>query len=203
MEDAERDTERLLARARTGDAQALTQLLKQHEQRLLTSIRAELRQRLRQRLESQDVLQQVYLDALHNLAQFVERGPDSFFAWLRRIALNRICDLDRRHFQSAKRGAEKRVADLHTELGMSQLFHDLAASRASPSAAADAGNRERVLRDALAQLSPDQRQAIELRYLQQLSVADAAAKMERSENAVRSLCVRGLIRLREFLGESI
>jgi DNA-directed RNA polymerase specialized sigma24 family protein len=52
-------------------------------------------------------------------------------------------------------------------------------------------------------LSDDQRQVIELRYLSQLNVAETAAKMDRSERAVRSLCVRALIRLRELLDDAI
>jgi RNA polymerase sigma-70 factor (ECF subfamily) len=193
----------LLARARAGDADAFARLLAKYEQRLLGSIRAELGERLRERLESQDVLQQVYLDALHNLAQFTERGPDSFFAWLRSIALHRICDLDRRYFQSRKRGGEKRLADLYSEPPMSRLLNTLSPSGASPSAAADVAQREHLLRAALERLSSDQRQVIELRYLQQLNVGETAAKMERSENAVRSLCVRALIRLRELLADAI
>ena len=57
------------------------------------------------------------------------------------------------------------------------------------------------LSQALEQLGADQQQAIRLRYLSQLSVAETAERMDRSEKAIRSLCVRALIRLREFLGE--
>jgi RNA polymerase sigma-70 factor (ECF subfamily) len=90
----------LIEQARQGDEAALNELLKRHSQRLLESIRGELGERLRQRLESQDVMQQVYLDALDSIDRFVDRGHDSFFAWLKRIALNRICDADRRRFQA-------------------------------------------------------------------------------------------------------
>ena len=193
----------LVARARQGDREALSQLLRYYEQRLLSAVRAELGERLRERLESQDVLQQVYLDALGCIDQFVDRGADSFFAWLHRIALNRICDIDRCYFQTAKRGGERRGADLHQEDAMSRLFSSLTASRASPSTAADSTSRQRLLRQALDSLREDQRQAIELRYLQQLNVTQTAAKMGRSEGAVRSLCVRGLVRLRELLGDAV
>ncbi|MEW6250604.1 MAG: RNA polymerase sigma factor [Planctomycetota bacterium] len=197
------DLTTLIARARRHDESALTELLNNHAQRLLDSIRAELGERLRQRLESQDVLQQVYLDALHSIDRFVDRGQDSFFAWLRQIALNRICDADRRAFQTVKRGAEIRAADLGQSRALGALFEAVAASCGSPSGVADLAEREGLLRNALEQLSPDQRRAIELRYLHQLSVAEAAVKMDRTEPAVRSLCVRALIRLRELLGDAI
>ena len=68
---------------------------------------------------------------------------------------------------------------------------------------ANHADRTRLLRNALAKLSGDQREVIELRYMKQLNVADTAAKMDRSERAVRSLCVRALIHLRELLGDAI
>jgi RNA polymerase sigma-70 factor (ECF subfamily) len=195
--------EDLIARARQRDEAALTELLQAHAERLLESVRTELGDRLRRRLESQDIMQQVYLDALNSIDQFVDRGHDSFFAWLRRIALNRICDVDRKAFQTVKRGGELRVADLGRDASLAPLLEALAASGTSPSMAADRTDRQRLLRGALEQLSEDQREVIQLRYLRQLSVAETAAKMDRSERAVRSLCVRALIRLRELLGDAV
>ncbi|MBU0639233.1 MAG: sigma-70 family RNA polymerase sigma factor [Planctomycetes bacterium] len=193
----------LIGRARQRDESALTELLNVHTQRLLESIRAELGNRLRQRLESQDVMQQVYLDALSNIDQFVDQGHDSFFRWLRKIAVHRICDVDRQVFKTIKRGGEVRAGDLGGDASMIQLLDRLAGSVTSPSGAVDLGDRIGLLRQALDQLGEDQREVIHLRYLNQLSVAETAAKMDRSERAIRSLCVRALIRLRELLGHAI
>ena len=193
----------LITRARERDEAALAELLEANTARLLASIRAELGDRLRQRLESQDIMQQVYLDALNNIEQFVDRGQDSFFAWLRRIAVNRICDVDRKAFRTLKRGGEVREADLGLEASMAPLLDAIAGSGTTPSVLANQGERVRLLRDALAQLSEDQREVIQLRYLNQLNVAETAAKMDRTERAVRSLCVRALIRLRELIGDAI
>ena len=193
----------LLTRARGRDEAALAELLDAHAHRLLASIRSELGDRLRQRLESQDVMQQVYVDALRNIDQFVDRGQDSFFAWLRRIALNRICDADRKAFQTIKRGGEMRASDLAVDESLHPLFEALAGTVSTPSRVAGRTEQARLLWRALAGLSDDQRQVIELRYLTQLNVAETAAKMDRSERAVRSLCVRALIRLRELLDDAI
>lgn len=172
MERVEPDVlNELIARARQRDEAALTELVRAHTQRLLDSIRSELGDRLRQRLESQDVMQQVFLDALNSIDQFVDRGPDSFFAWLRRIALNRICDADRKAFRTQRRGAEVRAADLQADESLAPLCDALAGSLTSPSRAAARGERPHLLYQALEQLSPDQREVIQLRYLRQLSVA--------------------------------
>lgn len=193
----------LIERARNRDEEALNKLLNAHAQRLLDSIRAELGDRMRQRLESQDIIQQVYVDVLNNIEHFVQRGPDSFFAWLKRIAMNRICDVDRKAFKTVKRGGEARAADLGGDRSMMGLFDALAGSITSPSMAANQADRAKLLRTALEKLKDDQREVIELRYMKQLNVADTAAKMDRSERAVRSLCVRALIHLRELLGDAI
>jgi len=194
---------RLIERAQAGDEEAMDELVRHYSARLLESVRSELGDRLRQRLESQDVMQQVYLDALRSIEQFAEQGRDSFFAWLRRIAVNRICDFDRRAFQTAKRGAEVRAGDLGRDESMARLLGDLSGSVTSPSMAADFRDRVRLLEEALGRLPDAQRAAIQHRYMNHLSVGETASKMGRSERAVRSLCVRALIRLREILGDAI
>lgn len=193
----------LIDRARGRDEAAMEQLLSAHTQRLLESVRAELGERLRRRLESQDVMQQVYLDALRDIERFENRGDDAFFQWLRRIAINRICDADRRGFQAAKRRGEVRASDLGPDASMAGLIESIREPGARPSLGAGLGEEVALLERAMGQLSEEHRQVIELRYLRQLHVAETAARMERSERAVRSLCVRALIRLRELLGDAI
>ncbi len=195
--------QRLIERARKRDESALSELFRINTQRLLESIRADLGDRLRQRLESRDVMQQVYLDALNNIIHFEGRGRNSFFAWLRRIAVNRICDVDRKEFKTVKRGGEVRTADLGHEASALRLLDQLAGTVTSPSMAADMRERVRTLQDGLDRLSEDHREVIRLRYIKQLNVAETAAKMDRSERAIRSLCARALIRLRELLGDAI
>ena len=202
--------EDLLERAQQHDEKAMAELLEAYSQRLLESVRHELGDRLRQRLESQDVMQQVYLDALRSIKMFENRGGDSFYHWLKRIAVNRICDVDRGMFKTQKRGGEVRTADLPAveslgakDASMMNLLDAVAGSVTSPSLAAGTAEQVNRLQQAIDKLSPDHREVITLRYLRQLNVAETAAKMDRSERAVRSLCVRALIHLRELLGDAV
>ena len=191
----------LIQRAKERDAAAMSELLTSHAQRLLESVRAELGDRLRTRLESQDVMQQVYLDALNNINHFVDQGHDSFFRWLKRIALNRICDTDRKAFKTVKRAGELRVGDVApVDDSVLNLLDHLPVSMSGPVTQADRADRVRLLQEAIGRLSEDHRKVLELRYLNQLSVEETAAKMERTERAIRSLSVRALIELRELLG---
>jgi RNA polymerase sigma-70 factor (subfamily 1) len=201
--DPPEDDSALIEAARGGDEGALGELVRLHADRLLESIRAELGGHLRRRLESQDVIQEVHLDALRSIAQFAGAGHESFFAWLRQIAIHRIIDLDRQAFRTVKRGPEKRAADLGRDESMARLLGDLSGSVTTPSMAAIGRDRVRLLDEALGRLGEAQRQAIELRYLERLNVTETAAKMGRTEKAVRALCVRALIQLREILGDAI
>jgi RNA polymerase sigma-70 factor (ECF subfamily) len=194
----------LIRRAQQRDAEAMSELLTTHAQRLLESVRAELGDRLRMRLESQDVMQQVYLDALNNIDRFVDQGHDSFFRWLKRIALNRICDTDRKAFKTTKRAGELRVGDVRAmDDSVLNLLDHLPVSMSGPVTMADRSDRVRLLQEAIGQLSEDHRQVLEYRYLKQLTVEETAAQMERTERAIRSLSVRALIRLRELLGNAL
>jgi RNA polymerase sigma-70 factor, ECF subfamily len=64
--------------------------------------------------------------------------------------------------------------------------------------------QEQVLRlaDALTQLPPEQRQAVELHHLQGCPLAEVARHMDRSKGAVAALLFRGLKKLRAILTEA-
>ena len=77
----------------------------------------------------------------------------------------------------------------------------LVAGHSSPEE--QASRQEQMLRlaGALARLSEDQRQAVELRHLRGCSVAEVAGQMDRSKEAVAKLLLRGVARLRELLDD--
>jgi RNA polymerase sigma-70 factor (ECF subfamily) len=64
--------------------------------------------------------------------------------------------------------------------------------------------QEQVLRlaDALTQLLPDQRQAVELHHLQGCPLEEVAQHMNRTKGAVTAVLFRGLKKLRELLAEA-
>ena len=77
----------------------------------------------------------------------------------------------------------------------------LAAGGSSPSLRVVRQEQVLHLAEALARLPEDQRQAVTLKHLQGLSVAEVAQQIGRSEAAVAGLLRRGLKRLRELLAE--
>jgi RNA polymerase sigma-70 factor (ECF subfamily) len=75
----------------------------------------------------------------------------------------------------------------------------LAADDSSPSQRVLWEERMLELAEALARLPEDQRTALELRYLEGLSVAEICGRMGRGTSSVANLLYRGLKALRERL----
>ncbi len=59
-----------------------------------------------------------------------------------------------------------------------------------------------VIADALAQLTPDQRQAIQLSRIDGLKIREIAERMEKTPDAVQQLIARGLRSLRRHFGDT-
>ena len=109
------------------------------------------------------------------------RGP-SFRAWLFGIAHHVVADVYR---------------TTHGDLSL-DAAHDLDDPAASPEDAAIASESTRALVAALAQLTPDQRQIIELR-LAGLTGAEIGAALGRSQGAIAVAQHRAMRRLRQLL----
>jgi RNA polymerase sigma-70 factor (ECF subfamily) len=73
--------------------------------------------------------------------------------------------------------------------------------RAIPGALLEAVTDAVIVRGALLDLPRDQREALTLRYLGDLSYEEIAAQLGKSNDAVRQICHRGLVALRRALGD--
>lgn len=139
---------------------------------------------LRRRLDGsdeavEDLTEDVFVKVFQKLDRYEERGLP-FSAWLYRIAHNQLVD----HLRVQPRYASTSVEDI---TGLAEHGAGTAFGRVLDRAALD---------PALAQLTAEQRQAVQLRFLDGLSVADTAHLMQRSEDAVKKLQARALANLR-------
>ena len=85
------DHDRLLQRAATGDAQAWGALLTEHEARLCRMVAFRLDPRLRGRVDAADVVQEAYVGAAAQRADYFGQ-PQALplFLWLRGIVANKV-----------------------------------------------------------------------------------------------------------------
>lgn len=126
-----------------------------------------------------DVLSEVFLQVARSLPRF--RGDDDALrGWIFTIARNRAID-DRRRRKRRPAGSDEPVPDV-----------------AAPAAAPPV---DPELVGALAELTPDQREVIVLRFVADLSVEEVASITKRSEGAVKSMQHRALHQLARILGK--
>jgi RNA polymerase sigma-70 factor (ECF subfamily) len=191
--------EGLLARARSGDQEALGQLLQLYRNYLRLQARTLIDSTLQRRLAPSDLVQETFLEAHRDFGQFAGSTEAELVAWLRQVLVRNLADQVKRH-QSRKRDV-RRAESLEAMLERSsrRVEEALRAGISSPSAQARRREQAVLLADALAALPPDYREVIVLRHLEHLKFDEVAARMGRSSGAVRMLWARALERLNRLL----
>jgi RNA polymerase sigma-70 factor, ECF subfamily len=134
--------------------------------------------RARDREDAEDITADVFHQALAYLPRFRWRGVP-FAAWLLKIAANAINDNSRR------------------------IKRDRVAALAEP---AQTDRKELVDRARLSRLvdalAPNQRRVIVMRFAEQQSIREIAARLGRTEGAVKQLQLRALKRLRAAMDKA-
>jgi len=114
-----------------------------------------------------------------------------------------VIDVYRWHVRTGKRTIrrEERALPPLPDESVAELAQRLCAHGSSPSARLQRREAGERVRAALARLSERDREVLELRHLEQLSIREIAGVLGISEGAVKVRHVRALERLRERLGE--
>ncbi len=189
------DTDRLLAAAAAGDPVARDHLLDHHRDRLRRTVARRLDPRLAARVDPSDVVQEALADADRKLSAYLRDRPLPFYPWLRRLALERLVRLHRRHVRAGKRSVTREAPADH--IGV--LPHPRAPAGDGPaSAVVRAELRDRV-RAALDRLPVADRTVLVLRHFEHHSVRVTAARLGVSEGAVKVRHLRALRRLSDLL----
>src|SRR5690348_10889360 len=144
----EPDDHALLRAHLRGDPDAFAQIFRRHRDRLwAVALRTTGNPE-----EAADALQEAMISAYTRAGDF--RGDAAVTTWLHRIVVNACLDQLRR---ARVRRAEALPDDLESSLRHDPLIHD---TSADPPLQAEAGERRRILLDALAQLSVEHREAL-------------------------------------------
>lgn len=180
-------------------AQADANGFNQFRHSLLLLARTQLGPQLRRKIDESDLVQQTLLEAHQHAGQCLARTSAERFAWLRRILNNNVLDAVR-CYTTGKRAISREV-DWEQQIRDSAMRVEswLADRQSSPSRLAERSEQLSELADALAQLSPSQREAIEAHHLRGAALAEVALQMDRSEAAVAGLLHRGLRQLRQVM----
>jgi RNA polymerase sigma-70 factor (ECF subfamily) len=149
-------------------------------------------------MDSSDLVQETLLRAHQHREQFHGSSEGERIRWLQRI-LQRVAR-DRFAEESAQKRDFRREGSLDDLLAKSsaRLEEILASQAAAPGE--DLEEQEILVRlfQAIGSLPDDQQDAVVLRYLLELPVAEIAERLGRSERAVAGLLFRGLSALRDW-----
>jgi RNA polymerase sigma-70 factor (ECF subfamily) len=168
-----------IARAATaGDVEAVGRLYDE----LVRPIYRYVAVRVRRREDAEDLTQLVFERIVSALPRYRHNGKP-FSAWAFRIARNAVIDHKRRTRQTEPLGM---IAESGDGSGL-----DAITLRAE---------ELRELQAAISRLTPDQREALILRYAGGLSADEAAQVMGRQAGTVRGLTFRAIEALRRQLG---
>jgi RNA polymerase sigma-70 factor (ECF subfamily) len=145
--------------------------------------------KLGNREAAEDALSETFRVAFERLAQFEQHGASVYF-WLARIASNKAMDMHR-----AKRVTGRTIVNLEAQMGV--LFEAPQTPDALLAGHIQQSEFERRLTEALAAVNPRYREALELRFLKELSREECAAQMEVKVGTFDVLLLRATKALRK------
>jgi RNA polymerase sigma-70 factor, ECF subfamily len=168
-------------------------------------VRRRMGAELRARESASDIVQSTCRELLRSASSFEERGEASFQRWLQSAAEHKLANRAR-HWHAERRAGEPEA------LGAHQGAHQgengaVSGTELEPMAPRDAApSQEAMLREeverlewAFRALEPEHRSVVRRSQIDGASLAEIAAEMGRSSEAVRKLLARALARLSTHL----
>jgi RNA polymerase sigma-70 factor, ECF subfamily len=191
----------LLAQARAGDAAALGQLFELYRNYLRLIARPMIEGALKLKLDASDLVQETFLKAHRQFADFAGRDEPELMAWLRRILVRTLADQARYHRSRARNVRRQVSLEALLEQAGGAAQQALADSLPSPSSMAVRRERAVLLADALEKLPADYREVFVLRNIEHIPFNEIATRLGRSPGATRVLWTRAMQRLSQLLEE--
>src|SRR5580698_7032483 len=180
----------LVQAAKRGDDSAFEELVRRYDRNVFR-----IAQHITQnREDAEDVVQDAFLKAYGNLAQFQEQSK--FYTWLVRIAVNEAL------MRLRRRRPERMVSldeDVKTE--DDSLPREVADWSPNPEQMYNQSELREILTRTIQGLPPGFRTVFMLRDVEGLSTEETAAALELSVPAVKSRLLRARLQLRERLGK--
>ena len=190
----------LLAAALAGSPDAVGQVLQTFRNYLLLIAQEELHRDLQARVGPSDLVQETFVAAQQEFAEFRGTSIKELQAWLRGILLNKVRTAHR--FHGAERRDVQREIPLDAGASSARLAHEKPVKANTASRQMAASEEAERISLALSSLSGDYRLVIQLRNWELLPFDEIGRRMQRSAGAARALWVRALEQLADALGPS-
>jgi RNA polymerase sigma-70 factor (ECF subfamily) len=179
------DERAVAAAARDGDQGAFALLVKAYQRKAYAAAYG----MVGNREDALDIAQEAFARAFRAMRRFDPEMP--FYPWLYRIIRN----LAYNHLKRRQRRGEQSLEALHEE------GFDVAAALPKASDQAERSSLRGQIRTALAELSPEHREILQLRHFSELSYAEIAACLKVPQGTVMSRLHAARKRLAQVLEE--
>lgn len=178
----------------------LAEIWLEHRDRLVRLLATRMPRVMLRRLSADDVAQEAYL-ACGKRLDFLQNQPEvPMFVKLRKIALQTLTDLERRHLAAGKRDAMKESNwDDDADDASIDAWANFADSISSPRTHLVRLERQALARRILQELPATDREILELRHFEELSNNECAAVLEIAPKAASIRYVRALKRFQDLL----
>lgn len=202
--DMSLEQHKLLDEALRGQVTALQRLLLASYDRLTSFLTPRIPEKLRTVCDVEDILQITFVQVYQDFPEFRGKTTAEFSAWLRTIAEAKLVDAMRAANRKKRGGEFNQVTDAPADFSRSylNLLEQLDGQNRSPSQSIAARDAIEAMQIAIAGLPEDHREAIILRYIRNLSLAEVANQLDKSEDAIRGLLHRAKSTLKVILGNS-
>ena len=182
------DESALVARAKSGDVEAFSDLVSHYERRVFRMAK----QITQNDDDAEDVLQETFLKAYTHLDNF--QGNSKFYTWLVRIAVNEAL------MKLRKRRSDKTVPlDEPIDTGEDEMVREIAVWDENPEDSYSREELAHILDEAIQSLKPAYRTVFLLRDIEEMSIEETAEVLNLSISAVKSRLLRARLQLREKL----
>lgn len=189
-------TQELVTLAQGGDDSALGQLCGIYAERVRRIVRLRMGPELRSQLESMDVVQEAFIEAVKDLADFTYCSDGDFLHWLSSIVENTIRDnVDRIH--AAKRDVRRQVSlnRIAARADRPQGDVGLPAVTTTPSVVFSLREELDRLEQAMDRLKPEYHEVIMLAKIEGLACKEIAGRLNKSPAAVAMSLSRAIVAL--------
>jgi RNA polymerase sigma-70 factor, ECF subfamily len=170
-----------MARAKAGDAAAFERILEAHAALVLRTAE----RLLLNEADAADAAQEVFVRLHKSLKKFDDERE--VIPWLYRMTVNICHDVRRRRKPSVAIDS----------------LREPASGEPTPEESMTAGERRKLMYEALGALSERERDAITLRDLEGLSTAEVAKALGTAESTVRSQISMGRLKLKDYIASKL
>lgn len=169
-----------------------TDRILRHENQLRTWIAHRMSRALRRQLSADDVLQDVMLKMARR-ADSLPAADAQLRQWLRAAALGTLYNHEDA-LRAQKRSCRRRVR--RSGSALMRLLGGAQSTAKTPSSYLSRAEARAVVRNCVDGLADDQRRAVKLHHLDELTVVETAHAIGRSRDATAGLIKRGMEKLR-------